>query len=88
MAAHVTNPAPGYIHGTKYELPIMLYERGGDIISVGKVVVLYDGRKIAVLKRSVPDTIRNELFHGLDLDKIVNEEGPVIHPDCPAYGKE
>lgn len=74
MAARITDPSPGYIHGTKYEMSLTLHKVGGDIVSLGKVVSLYDGRKIAVLKKDVSNDIRNELFHGLELDKIINEE--------------
>lgn len=76
MAAHITDPVPGYIHGTKREMALAYYERGVGITELGKVVTLYDGRKIAVLNAGVPDHIRNELFHGLNLDKIINEEDP------------
>jgi hypothetical protein len=74
MAARITDPAPGYIHGTKYELPVMFHERGGEVRCLGKIVTLYDGRKIGVFKREVSREVREELFHGLDLDKVINEE--------------
>lgn len=74
MAAKITNPAPGYIHGTKHEMDLALYEAGHGISEIGRIVTLYDGRKIAVLNKGVPRHIREELFHGLDLDKIINEE--------------
>lgn len=74
MAARITDLAPGYIHGTKHEMELALYERGRGISVIGKIVTLYDGRKIAVLNRGVPRHIREELFHGLNLDKIINEE--------------
>jgi hypothetical protein len=78
MAARITEPAPGYIHGTKYEMPLMLHKRGGDVVCLGKIVVLYDGQKIGVLKDDVSADERVELFHGLGLDKIINEEDPAV----------
>jgi hypothetical protein len=78
MAARITDPAPGYIHGTKYEMPIMLHKVGGDVICLGKMVVLYDGTRVGVLKRELKAEERQELFEGLDLDKVITEEDPSV----------
>lgn len=78
MAARITEPAPGYIHGTKYEMPLYLHERGKGVSCLGKMVVLYTGEKIGVVKPEVDKDTREELFHGLGLDKIITEEDPSV----------
>lgn len=76
MPARITEPAPGYIHGTKYEMPLYLHERNKGVSCLGKIVVLYTGEKIGVLKKEVDRDTREELFTGLCLAKVITEEDP------------
>lgn len=74
----IEEPAPSYIHGTKYEMPLYLHERGGGISCLGKIVVLGTGEHIGVLKAKVDKDTRDELFTGLNLSKIITEEDPSV----------
>lgn len=61
------------LHGTRSEVDLSLYQDGVQT-PLGRIVTLYGGYRVGVLHRGVSDTLREELFYGLSLDKIINEK--------------
>lgn len=55
---------------TKYELPIEYYF-DGKVIYLGKIVVVRDGVRIGVFRPGVPQWLKDSLFLGEGLSKVI-----------------
>lgn len=55
---------------TKYELPIEYFHKG-KVVYIGKIVVVRDGIRIGVFRPGVPQWLKDSLFMGESLSKIL-----------------